>query len=128
MLLDPPCSALGLRPKLHIDQKTDKDLLAFANYQERLVGQAVRLIRSDGLLVYSTCTMHARENEGMVQYILDKHPEMKLVPITIPLGSMGLPGQGLSWEDCAKVRRFDPTLSDTIGFFIAAFTKRPVSS
>lgn len=115
---------MGLRPKLQIGQKTDKDLLAFANYQTRFVGPAVTLLKPGGSLVYSTCTFHAPENEGMVRYILDHHP-VDLVPIGVPLGSPGLSGQGLSSEDCAKVRRFDPTVvEDTIGFFIACFVKR----
>ena len=125
ILLDPPCSALGLRPKLQVGQTTEKDLLAFASYQTRFIEPAVTLLKPTGRLVYSTCTFHARENEGMVQYILDKHPEMELEPITIPLGSPGLSGQGLSSEDCAKVKRFDPTVAeDTMGFFIACFVKR----
>ena len=128
ILLDPPCSALGLRPKLQLEQKTEKDLMSFVKYQERFAGQAVRLTKPGGLLVYSTCTMHARENEGMVQYILDNYPDMELVPIVIPLGSPGLPGHGISSEDCPKVRRFDPTVSDTMSFFVAAFTKRYVLS
>lgn len=122
ILLDPPCSALGLRPKLHVSQKTEKDLLAFANYQTRFIRQAVELLKPGGTLVYSTCTIQARENEGMVGEILS-YSKMELVPITIPLGSPGLPGQGISPEDCTKVRRFDPTVTNSMGFFIAAFTK-----
>lgn len=75
--------------------------------------------------MYSTCTIHSAENEGMVKYILEQHPEMKLVSLDIPLGCPGLSGQGLTDEECAKVRRFDPTAGadDTMGFFIAKFFK-----
>ena len=129
ILLDPPCSALGLRPKLRISQKSQKDLLSYANYQTRLVEQAVQLLKPGGRLVYSTCTLHARENEGMVRHILDTYGTvMDLVSISIPIGGPGLTGHGLSSPDCAKVRRFDPTETDTMGFFIAAFTKRKEDS
>jgi 16S rRNA C967 or C1407 C5-methylase (RsmB/RsmF family) len=35
ILLDPPCSALGLRPKLQIDTKSSKELLKAADYQRK---------------------------------------------------------------------------------------------
>ena len=107
------------------DIRTEKDLLSFAKYQRRFIAQAVQLLKPEGRLVYSTCTLHARENEGMVQYILDNHADMHLLPIAIPLGSSVLPGHGISLEDCAKIKRFDPTVAqDTMGFFIASFAKR----
>lgn len=122
-LLDPPCSALGLRPKLAITPTTKEQFLSFSNYQTRFLKPAVDLLKPGGTLVYSTCTLFARENEGMVQHILETYPTMRLQTITLPLGSPGLPGQGLSAADCAKVRRFDPTVTDSTGFFIAVFCK-----
>lgn len=127
ILLDPPCSALGLRPKLRVGQTTAKELLSFAHYQQRFISQAVALLKPGGTLVYSTCTIHAAENEGMVKYILYQYPKMNLVSVEPPaiaaLGGPGLPNQGLTKEQCAKVLRFDPTAADTMGFFLAKFSK-----
>jgi len=75
-------------------------------------------------MTYSTCTINAEENEGMVQYILTEFPCMQLLPINLDIGLPGLPGMGLRENDRSFVRRFDPSNSlDTMGFFVAKFAK-----
>ena len=132
ILLDPPCSALGLRPKLYIDERA-VDMQANVRYQKQFVDAAVQLLKPWGILTYSTCTINSGENEGMVRYILDEYSHcMELLPIVTStagplalLGGSGLPLQGLDPAHCALVRRFDPanTVEDTMGFFIAKFRK-----
>jgi len=124
ILLDPPCSALGLRPKLHVEL-TSKELSKMADYQKRFVNNAVHLLKPGGTMTYSTCTINACENEDMVKYILETFPCMKLVPIQSEIpGLNGLSNRGLSREECQLVRRFDPSGElDTMGFFLAKFIK-----
>lgn len=126
ILLDPPCSALGLRPKLQVDIKSLDELLKHADYQHSFVKCAVPLLKVGGAMTYSTCTINATENEEMVKFILDEFPCMRLVPICENLpGLPALPGFGLSHEECKMVRRFDPCNMDidSMGFFIAKFQK-----
>jgi 16S rRNA C967 or C1407 C5-methylase (RsmB/RsmF family) len=54
VLLDAPCSALGLRPRLFAGQETLESLRKHSNYQRRMLDQAVQLVRPGGTLVYST--------------------------------------------------------------------------
>nr|CCA21523.1 conserved hypothetical protein [Albugo laibachii Nc14] len=127
ILLDPPCSALGLRPRLLHPRDTEA-LEQFVKIQRNLIWCAVRLLKADGVLVFSTCTLHPRENEKMVAYVLETYPFMKLIaPFendpNLRFGSKGLDGQGLSNEQVGLVQRFDPTIDDTIGFFCAKFQK-----
>jgi 16S rRNA C967 or C1407 C5-methylase (RsmB/RsmF family) len=125
ILLDPPCSALGLRPKLQVVQTTLEDLDGFPSYQRRFVREAVALLKPGGTMTYSTCTIQAQENEAMVRHVLDHYPAMDLVPIDIDLGLPGLGGLGLDERECSYVRRFDPSgKADTMGFFVAKFQKR----
>lgn len=112
------------RPKLAVDIKSVKELNKHANYQRRFIECAVSLLKPGGILVYSTCTINACENEEMVKHILDNYKNMKLLPISIPIGLPGLIGCGLNEEELLKVRRFDPSNdADTMGFFVAKFQK-----
>ena len=125
ILLDPPCSALGLRPKLIIGTKSSKELSKFAEYQRRFVCNAIRLLKPGGTLTYSTCTINACENEDIVKFIISEYPNVKLVHIPHELpGLPGLQCRGLTEEQCQMVRRFDPCdEADTMGFFLAKFVK-----
>lgn len=124
ILLDPPCSALGLRPKLQVDLSSIKDLQGYPQYQRMFVKEAVALLKPGGTLTYSTCTINGNENEGMVRHIMDEYPCMQLRPIDADIGVYGLPGFGLSEQERSFVRRFDPShTADTMGFFVAKFRK-----
>ncbi|WVY89534.1 hypothetical protein V8G54_035048 [Vigna mungo] len=54
VLLDAPCSALGLRPRLFAGEETIESLRNHAKYQRRMFDQAVQLVRPGGVIVYST--------------------------------------------------------------------------
>jgi len=126
ILLDPPCSALGLRPKLQVEIKSADELQKHAEYQKQFVKCAVPLLKSGGIMTYSTCTINASENEKIVRFILTEFPCMMLVPISDNLpGLPALPGFGLSDEERKMIRRFDPSDRDidSMGFFIAKFQK-----
>jgi methyltransferase NSUN6 len=132
ILLDPPCSALGLRPKLSVIQQNLHQLDKHASYQRKFIDQAVKLLRSGGSMTYSTCAMNSAENESMVSFIMQEYPLMELIPLGVTdsiharFGRPGLPGFGLNEEHRLLVRRFDPgdAEQDTMGFFVARFRKR----
>lgn len=128
ILLDPPCSALGLRPKLSIAQNTVAELESICAYQRQFIANAVALLKPGGYMTYSTCTIHSLENEDMIRYLLDHYPIMELVsvPLSPKLGRPGLPDRLLTPDECLAVRRFDPTdkVTDTMGFFVAKFRKK----
>ncbi len=65
VMIDPPCSAMGLRPKLY-DKKTEKDILTFSGYQKQFLNSAYKILKKGGTLVYSTCTVTELENENVV--------------------------------------------------------------
>eukprot|EP00123_Amoebidium_parasiticum_P016476 comp23446_c0_seq1/m.39117 comp23446_c0_seq1/g.39117 ORF comp23446_c0_seq1/g.39117 comp23446_c0_seq1/m.39117 type:complete len:444 (-) comp23446_c0_seq1:180-1511(-) len=126
VLADVPCSALGLRPRLRSELGTAQ-LLGYPDYQKQFMAQAVRLVKEGGVVVYSTCTIHAGENEGMVRWLLDTHRHLRLTPQTPQVGGPGLLGVGLSEEEASLVQRFDPVDSlDCPGFFVAKFAVGPM--
>mmetsp|Transcript_32899 Transcript_32899/g.42048 ORF Transcript_32899/g.42048 Transcript_32899/m.42048 type:complete len:480 (+) Transcript_32899:151-1590(+) len=127
VVLDPPCSALGLRPKLRCDLKM-KELQSHVNLQRQLFWGAVHLLKPGGTLVYSTCTINPLENEGMVGWVLNNYPCLTLEDQDPRIGGFGLPGCGLNESQRKLVQRFDPSSSNspsdsTTGFFCAKFIK-----
>lgn len=100
ILLDPPCSALGLRPRLNHACSLE-DLKGYRSYQRQFIEVAVALLREGGELVFSTCTFDPMENEENVRFILDSFP-MELVPVepALRFGKPGLMDCGLTEAQC----------------------------
>ncbi|XP_058195404.1 rRNA (cytosine-C(5))-methyltransferase NOP2C isoform X2 [Rhododendron vialii] len=136
VLLDAPCSALGLRPRLFAGEETIEGLRNHAKYQRKMFDQAVQLVRPGGVIVYSTCTINPGENEALVRYALDSYKFLSLALQHPNVGGPGLVG-GCQLSDGSieewlrpgeedLVQRFDPSSPlDTIGFFIAKFNVGP---
>ena len=129
ILLDAPCSALGLRPRLS-QPVTARELQRAASYQRSLLHVAAALLRPGGALVFSTCSISPLENEANVGWALAAFPQLRLAPCEPQLGGPGLTGaadgsvEWLTAEQAAMVQRFDPAgPADTIGFFVARFVK-----
>jgi len=114
ILIDPPCSALGLRPKLQADITT-REIQALADYQKQFIKAASMIIKPTGRIVYSVCTWTLMECEEVVRFASEEcglQPEKQ----ALLLGSSGL------GETNSKVRltqRFHPHI-DGIGYFIAS--------
>ncbi|KAF2919406.1 rRNA (cytosine-C(5))-methyltransferase NOP2C isoform X2 [Oryza sativa Japonica Group] len=133
VLLDAPCSALGLRPRLFAGEETLESLRNHATYQRRMFDQAVKLVHPGGVIVYSTCTINPGENEALVRYALDKYKFLSLGSQHPKVGGPGIVGsferstkkyteEWLTKHESQLVQRFDPSSTlDTIGFFIAKF-------
>ncbi|NJE76641.1 RsmB/NOP family class I SAM-dependent RNA methyltransferase [Thermococcus sp. ES12] len=112
ILLDAPCTALGIRPKLW-ESRTPRDIEATARYQRHFINAAIKSLRRGGVLVYSTCTLSYEENEANVRYMLGKG--LKLEEQSLFIGSSGM---GMD-----EVQRFYPNRHLTQGFFIAKLRK-----
>ncbi|CAO2168861.1 unnamed protein product [Urochloa humidicola] len=92
VLLDAPCSALGLRPRLFAGEETLVSLKTHARYQRRMFDQAVKLVRPGGVIVYSTCTINPGENEALVRYALDTYKFLSLASQHPKVGGPGIVG------------------------------------
>ena len=75
ILLDPPCTGFGLRPRLRTFEIADeKGVENSADYQRKLLSTAVALTRPGGFISYSTCTTSNQENEMNVEYGVKQLP------------------------------------------------------
>ncbi|RLN94030.1 hypothetical protein BBJ28_00025588 [Nothophytophthora sp. Chile5] len=124
VLLDPPCSALGLRPRL-LHAGDAANLAEYTKMQRNFLWAAAFLLKPGGTLVYSTCTINPKENEQMVHHALQNYSLELVSQGAVHLGDRGISGQGLSEQEAALVQRFDPANAelDTMGFFCAKFVK-----
>jgi len=115
VLVDAPCSGLGvIRKKPDIRFKDPALLAGLPEIQRDILDNAARYVRPGGVLVYSTCTLLYRENEGVAQGFLADHPEYKPEAFHPP-GDMGEPVDGMLtlW----------PHRQGTDGFFICKLRK-----
>ena len=121
VLVDPPCSDLGTlasRPDARW-RKDPGDPARVAELQGEILARGAEALRPGGTLVYSTCTISARENEEVVAPFLDEDGE-RLGLRADPLGER--------YPELASARdpRFlqvRPDRDGTDGFFIARLTR-----
>ncbi|PIU44400.1 MAG: 16S rRNA (cytosine(967)-C(5))-methyltransferase RsmB [Ignavibacteriales bacterium CG07_land_8_20_14_0_80_59_12] len=80
VILDAPCSGLGvLRKKPDSKWKREpEDIAKLASIQRGLLDNAAKLVKSGGILVYSTCTIEPEENLQQVGLFLERHPEFSV--------------------------------------------------
>lgn len=83
ILADVPCSASGVVSR-HPDIKWLRriaDFPTFANIQKNILDALWPLLKSDGKMLYVTCSVFAEENCQQVKKFLDKHSDARLLPI-----------------------------------------------
>jgi 16S rRNA (cytosine967-C5)-methyltransferase len=117
VLIDPPCSALGLRPKVY-DYTTQQRVENLADYQKQFVKAASGLVKPGGVIVYSVCTFTAQECEQIAEFA-QSECDLRVVEQHPFLGSTGLAAFGRVGALC---QRFYPHINE-VGYFIAKFER-----
>ena len=82
VLLDVPCSGLGTLHR-HADarwRQTPEEPYKLAKTQSEILERATQWVKPDGVIVYSTCTLHPAENEEVITQFLVNHPDWQIVP------------------------------------------------
>ena len=80
VLIDVPCSGLGIiRKKPEIKwEKKESDISSIQNIQRNIMKNASKYVKKDGVLVYSTCTLNLKENDGNVKWFLENNPDYEI--------------------------------------------------
>ena len=80
ILIDAPCSGEGMfrKDKKMVRAWEEHGPEFFSKLQRSIVMQAAEMLRPGGMLLYSTCTFDALENEGTIEYLLEQHPEFHI--------------------------------------------------
>jgi len=82
VLLDVPCSGLGTLHR-HADarwRQTPEEPYKLAKTQVEILERATQWVKPEGVIVYSTCTLHPAENEEVITQFLENHPDWQIVP------------------------------------------------
>jgi ribosomal RNA methyltransferase Nop2 len=132
VLLDAPCSGTGVigkDPSVKTS-KTERDFLALPHMQKQLLLAAIdstdHASKTGGYIVYSTCSVTVEENEGVVQYVLRKRPNVRIVDTG--LGSFGSEGfkkyMNKRFDERMNLtRRYFPHKENVDGFFVCKLKK-----
>ncbi len=83
ILLDAPCSGSGTLSSGAACKISEALIKNSAILQEKLLKKALSLVKSNSIVVYSTCSVLRRENEGIVQKALETG-KCELVPPELP--------------------------------------------
>ncbi|MCC3357521.1 16S rRNA (cytosine(967)-C(5))-methyltransferase RsmB [Bacillus sp. REN16] len=80
ILVDAPCSGFGvIRRKPDIKySKSESDNEKLAKIQLDILTEVSSLLKKDGILVYSTCTIDYEENEGVIKAFLEQNKDYML--------------------------------------------------
>ncbi len=83
ILIDAPCSGEGMfrKDKRMVKAWEEHGPEFFANIQKSIILQAARMLRPGGMLLYSTCTFDGRENEQVIEHLLEACPEFQILPM-----------------------------------------------
>lgn len=127
ILLDAPCSGTGVISK-DPSVKTSRsksDLDRTVLMQKELILHAFDMLKPNGVMVYSTCSILPRENEEVVSFLLSKRSNAKVVQVDVDVGKPGFPTfRGKSYHpSMSNCRRIYPHVHNMDGFFYAKIQK-----
>ena len=110
VIADVPCSGYGIiRKKPDIRYKDPASMQDLPDLQLAILTNQAGYVKPGGVLLYSTCTLVRRENEGVVEAFLKAHPDFTLEPLPLP---------GPFAPNTSGMLSLVPGQYDTDGFFI----------
>ena len=116
VIADVPCSGYGIirkKPDIrYMDPDTMQQLPAL---QLQILSTQARYVRPGGVLLYSTCTLVRKENEGVVEKFLKQNPDFYTEKLPLP---------GVFPENTTGMLQLVPGEYDTDGFFICRLRRK----
>lgn len=83
VLVDAPCSGEGMFRKNpeSINEWTKNSPISCAERQKQIVDSAYKMLKPNGIMIYSTCTFSLEEDECVIKYLLDNYNDLELLDI-----------------------------------------------
>lgn len=101
ILLDAPCSASGVirrHPDIKILRKKT-DIKNLSEQQSNLLEKLWETLKTEGKLIYTTCSVFSDENEKVIEEFLASHTDAKTIPINNKWGINLKYGQQVITDD-----------------------------
>ena len=116
VIADVPCSGYGIiRKKPDIRYKDPDSMKELPGLQLAILNNQAAYVKPGGILMYSTCTLVRRENEGVVEKFLKKNPDFTLEKLNLP---------DVFPENQTGMLTLVPGEYDTDGFFICRLRRK----
>jgi len=94
ILIDAPCTGLGIirrKPEIKLNRDKD-DILNISHIQYEILNNSAKLLKDDGEMVYSTCSIGEAENINVINRFLNENKEYEIVTINGNNSLQILPG------------------------------------
>ena len=114
ILLDVPCSGLGggSKPDARL-RRTEESIEELSSLQLKILTACAPYLKVGACLVYSTCTLSRRENEGVIEGFLKENGNFRLEPFGV------LVPESMRERGESGMLRLFPNTDGVEGFFIA---------
>ncbi|MCX6818418.1 MAG: RsmB/NOP family class I SAM-dependent RNA methyltransferase [Candidatus Aenigmarchaeota archaeon] len=128
ILVDAPCSGEGMINKKEkvFASWSERRIRFLAKKQKKLIKHAFEILEPGGVLVYSTCTFAPEENEGIIDFLLNKFDNAVTEEINVNINhaSAITEWNGIEFKhEVSKGMRIYPHHNNTGGFFVARVRK-----
>ena len=117
-----PCSGIGTlrrNPDLKWRQ-SDKSIEELNVKQKSILANGAKLLKTNGIIVYATCSLLKKENEDIVEEFLANNTDFKLLPAYEILEKQKINVENI---DNSSYLKLYPHIHGTDGFFAAVLQK-----
>ena len=114
IIVDAPCSGLGVvkrKPEIKYERSSET-IESLVELQLEILDNVKKYLKPNGVLIYSTCTIHQLENENVAYTFKKKHADIDFDDFTLE-----------AFDFKGPYKQILPYEHDTDGFFIARFKK-----
>jgi len=124
IIVDAPCSGEGMFRKepQAVTEWSVEHTVSCGERQKNILDSAFTMLKTGGMLMYSTCTFAPEENEKIAAYLIDKGMEICDMPELSMLCEGRSEWSGTDY-DMSKTRRIFPHNQKGEGHFAALFRK-----
>nr|WP_330365565.1 RsmB/NOP family class I SAM-dependent RNA methyltransferase [Clostridioides difficile] len=125
VIIDAPCSGQGMfrKDEVAISDWSHAKVVECQSIQKEIIRDGYKMLKKDGILIYSTCTFSREENEHVINEFISEYPHAELIEME-RLWPHKIKGEGhfvakikkLEEEECnvkeLKIKNLDKEIKD----------------